>query len=212
MMVSGLIERVIADTRFPVRNGVFVAVVGPSGAGKDTLIAYARERLGERQGAEFVRRVITRTSDAASEDHDTLDEAAFIDAEADGAFAISWRAHGLCYGLPAAVDEAIAAGRVAVANVSRAAIPMLNARYANVVIAEITASPEILAERLSARGRESRDEVLARLSRSTPAVDAAGCDVVRIDNSTTREEAGDRLVAVIRRAVAFADVSSTVEP
>jgi ribose 1,5-bisphosphokinase len=210
MMVSALIERTLDDRRFPIRNGVFVAVVGPSGAGKDTLIAYAYEKLGVDAGADFVRRVITRPCDASSEDHDSLDEAAFAEAEAGGVFAVSWGAHGLFYGLPASVDETIEAGRVAVANVSRAVIPQLAGRYANVVVAEITASPEILAERLSARGRESREDVLARLTRTAARVDAVAANVVRIDNSATREEAGERLVSAIRRAVAFADLSDTV--
>ena len=68
-------ERELTLTGSPVRNGVFVAVVGPSGAGKDTLIAHVRERLGDGEHVEFARRVITRTSDGATEDHDTLADA-----------------------------------------------------------------------------------------------------------------------------------------
>ena len=85
----------MSSAGFPLRNGVFVAVVGPSGAGKDTLIAYARDRLAERRRVEFVRRVITRPSDRSSEDHDTLADAAFDEAESAGSFALSWSAHGL---------------------------------------------------------------------------------------------------------------------
>ena len=88
------------------RQGAFVAVVGPSGAGKDTLIGYAKARLAEkgRGRFHFVRRVITRAADGSTEDHDTLSPMAFERAEADGAFALSWEAHGLCYGLPAEID------------------------------------------------------------------------------------------------------------
>jgi ribose 1,5-bisphosphokinase len=180
--------------------GVFVAVVGPSGGGKDTMIRYARERLAEALAVEFVRRVITRPSDASSEDHDTTDGAAFDEAEKRGAFALSWSAHGLKYGLPASVDAAIAKGRVAVANLSRGELPALRARYSNVTIVEITARPEILAERLAARGRESSGEVLTRLTRAAPIDHEPG--LIRIDNSGAREEAGERFVAVIRKAIA----------
>ncbi|WP_164770233.1 phosphonate metabolism protein/1,5-bisphosphokinase (PRPP-forming) PhnN, partial [Mesorhizobium sp. M7A.F.Ca.US.003.02.1.1] len=141
MMVSALIERELSAETFPIRDGVFVAVVGPSGAGKDTVIGYARNHFADETRLEFVRRVITRPSDAASEDHDTLADAAFAEAEADGAFAISWEAHGLRYGIPADVDWSVANGRVAVANVSRAIIPSLRERYANLAVVEITASP-----------------------------------------------------------------------
>jgi ribose 1,5-bisphosphokinase len=205
MMVSALIEREQASSAFPVRNGVFIAVVGPSGAGKDTIMAYAREQFVGEDSVEFVRRVITRPSDGATEDHDTLTEAAFIEAEARGAFALSWEAHGLRYGIPASVDATITEGRVAIANASRGAIPALRARYENVAVVEITARPEILAERLSARGRESREEVLARLARAS-AVELSGAGVSTIDNSGEKEIAGERFVAIIRKAIAFADV------
>lgn len=207
-MVSALIERELDAAGQPMRGGVFVAVVGPSGAGKDTLIAYARERFAGDGAIEFVRRVITRPSDAASEDHDTLADAAFDEAENAGAFAVSWPAHGLRYGLPGSVDTAIARGHVAVANISRGAIALIKARYANVVVAEITAAPEILAQRLSARGRESRGEVLARLARSAELEAVPGA--VRIENSGHRQEAGERFVALLRKAIAFAGVAGTV--
>ena len=209
MMVSALIERELSAETFPVRHGVFVAVVGPSGAGKDTVIGYARMRFAGETRLEFVRRVITRPSDSASEDHDTLADAAFAEAEADGAFAICWDAHGLRYGLPADVDWAVADGHVAIANVSRAVIPALRQRYANLAVVEITAAPEILAERLAARGRESRGEVLARLARSAN-VTLSGPDVTSIDNSGAKDIAGERFAEVLRKAMAFSDLSDMI--
>ena len=140
MMVSALLERE-QGSALPIRNGAFVAVVGPSGAGKDTLIAHARAALADEPQVEFVRRVITRPSDGETEDHDTLADAEFLEAQAEGAFALAWEAHGLRYGLPASVDRAIENGHVAVANVSRGALPALRQRYANVAVVEITADP-----------------------------------------------------------------------
>jgi ribose 1,5-bisphosphokinase len=201
MMMSPSVERELPAMTFPIRDGVFVAVVGPSGAGKDTVIGYARALFAGNARLEFVRRVITRPSDAESEDHDTLADAAFVEAEADGAFAISWEAHGLRYGIPAEVDRSVGNGRVAVVNVSRAIIPALRDRYANLAVVEITASPEILAERLAMRGRESRGEVLARLARSAN-VALSGPGVVSIDNSGPREVAGERFADVLREALA----------
>jgi ribose 1,5-bisphosphokinase len=77
MMASALLEREQASA-LPIRNGAFVAVVGPSGAGKDTLIAHARSALAGEPQIDFVRRVITRPSDGQTEDHDTLADAEFI--------------------------------------------------------------------------------------------------------------------------------------
>lgn len=184
------------------RQGAFVAVVGPSGVGKDTLLAYARGRLGagERTPVHFVRRVITRPADGSTEDHDSLSPEAFERALASGAFALSWQAHGLRYGLPESVDRHIAAGHTVVANLSRAALDALRARYRHVQVVAIAASPETLARRLAARGRESSDEVSARLARaSAPARDLGGA-VVSIINDGQVEDAGDALVAAIRAA------------
>lgn len=208
-MVSASIERELSAETFPIRHGVFVAVVGPSGAGKDTVIGYAKALFAEETQLEFVRRVITRPCDVTSEDHDTLADAAFAEAEADGAFAISWEAHGLRYGLPADVDWSVSNGHVAVANVSRAIIPTLRERYANLAIVEITASPEVLAERLAMRGRESRGEVLARLARSA-SVTLSGPGVTSIDNSGPREVAGERFAELLRKAMAFSDMSGLI--
>jgi ribose 1,5-bisphosphokinase len=205
MMVSALIEGEQEHASRPIRNGVFIAVVGPSGAGKDMVIAYAREHLGDDDGVHFVRRVITRPCDASSEHHDTLDDASFAEAAAAGAFALTWQAHGLSYGIPADVDAAIAAGRIVVANGSRTALPVLRARYENVVVVQITARPEILADRLARRGRESRGEVLARLARGGD-IAISGPGVATIDNSGARENAGREFVALIRKAIAFSDI------
>lgn len=178
--------------------GVFVAVVGPSGAGKDTLLTYAREQLAGEARCAFVRRTITRPCDNTSEDHETLHETAFDEAEAAGAFALSWEAHGLKYGLPTSIDATVAAGGVAVANVSRAAIAAIRERYHAVVVVEVGANPDVLAARLARRGRESRAEILARLTRHVPgAVEGA----VALDNSGRPEIAGEQLVMLLREAM-----------
>jgi ribose 1,5-bisphosphokinase len=207
--IYALIENELASRPFPIRSGCFLAVVGPSGAGKDTLIGFARRELVAETGVHFVRRVITRPSDGGTEDHDTLAMDAFERAEADGAFALSWRAHGLGYGLPVGIDEHMANGMVVVANGSRAVIPALRERYVNVVPALVTAEPHILAERLAARGRETRDEVLARLSRQT-AQECVVSGAFEIANNGKPDEAGRALVGLIRRALASAAVSDAI--
>lgn len=209
MMNAAIIEREMANEGRPLGDGVFVAVVGPSGAGKDSLIAYARHRLAGEDAVEFVRRVVTRPSDGATEDHDSLSEEAFAAAEARGEFALSWRAHGLSYGLPAGVDHGIEGGHVMVANLSRAAIPALNGRYANVVIVEVVADPEILASRIAGRARESAGDIAARLARQA-ALDVGDATLVRLDNGGALEIAGERFVDLLRRALARAAIAGAV--
>ena len=56
---------------------MLVLVVGPSGAGKDTLIERAREALAGEARFRFVRREITRPEGAGGEDHIAVTPAAF---------------------------------------------------------------------------------------------------------------------------------------
>ncbi|WEX09568.1 phosphonate metabolism protein/1,5-bisphosphokinase (PRPP-forming) PhnN [Chelativorans sp. AA-79] len=209
-MFSATIERAQDEAPFPIRQGVFVAVVGPSGGGKDSVIGYARERLGRLEGdIVFARRVITRPMEPGSEEHDTLDEAAFEQEKAAGRFALSWHANGLSYGLPVSLDDAMRQGKVVVANGSRAVIPEIRARYAHVLPLVVTAPRAVLAERLSRRGRETREEVLARLARGT-ASELAVPDALVIDNSGPLEQAGERLLEALRKAAAWSDVCDMV--
>jgi ribose 1,5-bisphosphokinase len=178
-------------------QGVLIIVVGPSGAGKDSLIRYARAKLSADETVLFVRRAVTRAADAATEDHDSLTADEFSAAAAAGRFAVVWEAHGLRYGIPTSATAHIAAGGVAVANGSRAALPGILARFGTVTVVHITARPEVLASRLALRGREDAATIQARLARNPS--EAAGCDQwIEIDNSGELATAGDRLLAIIR--------------
>src|SRR5258708_14533565 len=122
----------------PIGPGRLVAVAGPSGAGKDTLLRFARNHLGGNPNIVFPHRVVTRQPSAA-EDHDALSEADFAAAVAAGGFAFWWYAHGLNYAVGAAVDDDIRAGKTVVCNVSRAATAQLRCRYAGARVLLVTA-------------------------------------------------------------------------
>jgi ribose 1,5-bisphosphokinase len=177
-------------------RGVFIAVVGASGVGKDSLIGHARARLEGSGRLAFVRRVVTRDADGGSEDHDSMDAAAFARAEDAGAFAMSWSAHGLRYGLPVALEEDLAAGRAVVANLSRAVIPALLARYPEALVVEVVADRDVLEQRLAARGRETAESIGRRLDRTVG--DTLPSSTVRIDNSGVLEVAVDQFVALLQ--------------
>jgi ribose 1,5-bisphosphokinase len=164
--------------------GTLFLVVGPSGAGKDTLIDGTRRALANDPGFVFPRRVITRPSDVGGEAHDATRTDEFRLAQQRGAFALSWDAHGLRYGIPRAIDEHLAASQHVVVNVSRAVIPAARMRYQPLAIIEVWAPTSVLAARLAARGRESVEEIARRLDRSS-AVAIEGPDVRRVENSGT---------------------------
>jgi ribose 1,5-bisphosphokinase len=176
--------------------GVFVAIVGPSGAGKDSVIRGLSERMTAHDGVVIARRVVTRPADAY-EDHDTLDEAAFADAEKAGRFALSWSAHGLRYGVPVAIDGAIDEGKTVVCNVSRMAVAAVRRRYARSRVVLVTARPEILAARLAARGREGTEDRRERLERAGASEAAVEPDVV-LDNNELLNTTVEHLLEQIR--------------
>lgn len=78
-------------------RGRLIYLIGPSGAGKDSLLDAARESLAGR-GVRIARRVITRSAEAVGEAAHSVSPQEFERLEAQGAFALSWRANGLAYG------------------------------------------------------------------------------------------------------------------
>jgi ribose 1,5-bisphosphokinase len=175
--------------------GRLVLVVGPSGAGKDTLIDVVRAACRDEAGIVFPRRIITRPSSSA-EDHDTISDAAFDEAATGGAFALWWGAHGLKYGIPAALDDDIRAGHTIVCNVSRTVIGTARTRYANVAVVLVTAPHDILAARLRARGRGSDGSVTDRVQRSVSTNSELNADVI-IENIGAVEPAAGTLLRVV---------------
>jgi ribose 1,5-bisphosphokinase len=170
-----------AHLRDDFEYGFFVAIAGPSGAGKDTLIRGVQERLVNDQRFVFARRIITRQGDC-SEDHHTVTQEEFVRLSAGNALLLSWEANGLCYGLPAELGTELAKGRMIIANVSRTVLPEVRQRFRNHLVVHVTAAPEVLALRLRARGREGVAAQQARLARAMIQDATVKADVT-IDNA-----------------------------
>lgn len=179
--------------------GTLVLVVGPSGAGKDTLLAAAKTALAGDARFVFPRRAVTRRAHADVEDHDSVEPDEFQRQQQRGAYALDWAAHGLSYGIPASIDAALVAGRTVVANVSRRVIERAIEKYRTVVVIVVTAAPEVRALRLKARGREADAEVAGRLSRPAPSP-PAGATVVEIDNSGRLDDGIAAFVTALRNS------------
>jgi ribose 1,5-bisphosphokinase len=175
--------------------GRFIVVVGPSGAGKDTLLGLARAACADDGNVVFPRRVVTREA-SASEDNVQVTLDAFRQARARGDFALHWEAHGHCYALPRAIDDDIRAGRTVVANLSRTVVDAIRRCYADVTVVLITAPPEMLSQRLAARARSSDGQIESRLSRVVD--DVATAPDVTITNVGSVEGHARELVEIIK--------------
>lgn len=174
---------------------MLVLVVGPSGAGKDTLINAAKLALAGDARFVFPRRVVTRPAMAELEDHDSVTPEQFALHEANGDYALTWEAHGLKYGLPASIRNDIAMGRVVVMNGSRAMVPIARETLPGTVVVLVGASPQVRAQRLARRGRETAAQISARLARE---VDVDIPNAILVDNSGELEQGKARFLAGLR--------------
>ena len=144
-------------------TGRFIAVVGPSGVGKDSFMA---AMAATTPRISLVRRVITRASDSGGEDFHSVSVAVFKDKKEAGDFALWWPAHGLYYGIPKDVDTALAQGKDVMANLSRGVLVQAEARFENMRVIALSADRQVLRQRLLDRGREDAAEVSRRLERA----------------------------------------------
>jgi len=179
--------------------GTLFFIIGPSGSGKDTLIEGARAALAAGGRYVFARRVITRKAGSPGEDHEGVTEESFAGLEQAGHFLIHWQAHGLRYGLLSALAGDLKSGRHVIANGSRAVVADLAARVARLVVVEVTAPKEILAERLQRRGRETAEDIRRRLDRQVPPL-PPGIEVVQVSNDGLPEIGIERFLAALDRA------------
>lgn len=180
-------------------QGIFFFVVGPSGAGKDSLIEGARAHLGETGRYVFARRTITRPTGAPGEDHNGVTEDQFRSSVSAGEFLITWEAHGLSYGLSTDLLTALSNGRNVIANGSRKMIRELAGLVPRLVVVEVTASVDVLAARILARGRETALQARARVMRQVEPL-PVDIETLRVNNDGTVEQGITRFMHALANA------------
>ncbi|WP_161866382.1 phosphonate metabolism protein/1,5-bisphosphokinase (PRPP-forming) PhnN [Pseudomonas yangonensis] len=146
-------------------QGRLIYLMGPSGSGKDSLLQAARAPL-EAHGCRFARRVITRSAESVGEDALGVSPAEFERLEGEGAFALSWHANGLAYGIPREIDDWLSAGQDVLINGSRGHLEAARQRYPDLLAILLHVDEAVLRQRLLARGRETPEQIEQRLARS----------------------------------------------
>jgi len=194
------------------REGTLFLVVGPSGAGKDSLMDGLRARL-DPDHFVFAKRVITRPADSGGEAHEACTSEVFEQREAAGDFLISWRAHGLAYGLSQGLQHALESGRHVIANGSRGVVATLASRVRHLAVVEVSAPIPVLAARLAGRGRETVEEVTRRLERAGVRHDYPGTvRVLPILNDSRLDIGIARLAAAISDLLGEQSCAATPAP
>lgn len=173
-------------------RGVVIAVVGPSGVGKDSVMSALVRTV---PGLQLVERVITRDADAGGEVFAPVTEAEFLRREAEGAFVLSWGAHGLRYGIPVAIQDQRVGLRGVVVNLSRTVLLQAQDLFPDLIVVSLTADADVLAKRLSNRGREDASDRARRLGRASNPLPDGLRRVIRVDNSGTLEDTVSLIVS-----------------
>ena len=177
-----------------------ILVVGPSGAGKDTLLRAARKQFVNKPTLGFARRYITRPPDV-NEDNYYVDESGFELLEKSSFFLSSWRAHGNCYGIPHRELGDEYGRQTTITSISRAAIADFNNHCLNPITILVTARPEVLEQRLTQRGRESAEAIRTRLRRSQEQLQTH--DYITFDNSAELHQSTQKFLSLVEQLHSF---------
>ena len=179
-------------------EGTLFYVIGPSGSGKDSLMNYARQQIDGNGAVLFAHRYITRPVDAGGENHVELSVAEFVKRRELGLFALDWQSHQNFYGIGSEIVQWMSAGANVVVNGSREYLPTASERFPAMRVVLIEVSPDVLRQRLTDRGRETPEEINARIERNLQIPPVGHPHLIVLNNDAPLAESGARLVALLK--------------
>jgi ribose 1,5-bisphosphokinase len=171
-------------------------IIGASGAGKDTLMNYARTNLHPSEKVIFSHRYITRPPFFGNENHVYLTPEEFKLRINTGCFALHWESHGQFYGIGCEINAWMERGFNVIVNGSRQYLPVARQLYPEMAVILIDASADVISQRLASRGREDAAAIEKRIARTAEiTTDLKNC--IKIQNDGEVEEAGNELINII---------------
>lgn len=207
-------------------NARLVYVVGPSGAGKDSLLQWLLQNppmsargsgLGPAAHLHLARRTVTRSSAALAvmgDQPDALEEVVseddFAALVAADALAMHWQANGLSYGVRHTQLAPLATSDWVLMSGSRAHLPQAMRQFPGLCAVHVLANPAVLRGRLLARARESIEAIDARLQRAMAYQPPLGALCIHNDHSL--QAAGEQLWAHLFSADFARSASPAADP
>jgi ribose 1,5-bisphosphokinase len=177
-------------------NTRLIYVMGPSGAGKDSVLDWLRAHLPANMPVHWARRTITRPASAGGEAHEATDAEGFELLRRQNAFALAWPANGLHYGIRHTELALLQQGHWVLVNGSRGHLAHALQSHPGLQVVHITADRATLVQRLTQRQRESPEEIEQRVARASAFVVPPGA--IEILNTGTLDQAGQALLLALQ--------------
>lgn len=177
-----------------VNSARLIYTVGPSGAGKDSLLAWLRLNMPAHFNLHFAQRCITRAVQADGELHESVDVETFRLLRESNAFVLHWSANGMLYGVRREELLPLQRDQWVIVNGSRAYLAEAQSKFPDLHVLHISASKETLRQRLQARGRETPDAIESRIERAAGVSLPPRTSCIDIYNDGHLDEAGYRLI------------------
>jgi ribose 1,5-bisphosphokinase len=182
-------------------NTRLIYVMGPSGAGKDSVLDWLRAHLPANMPVHWARRTITRPTTAGGEAHEAIDLPDFVDLQNQGQFALAWQANGLHYGVRHSELALLQQGHWVLVNGSRGHLAQALQSHPGLQVVHITADPATLVQRLTQRQRETPEEIQQRVARASAFVVPPGA--IEVLNNGTLDQAGLALLLALQQLASW---------
>ena len=182
-------------------RGQLFYLMGASGAGKDSLIRYARLHLSKPESVKFAKRYITRPPNATGDrNHHAIEPAEFDRLLRKGHFAMHWMRHGCRYGISKEIDTWLDEGKGVVINGSRQYYPQARKNYPGLHAILVQANHGLLRERLLRRRRDTPANIEERMQWAKDLIHIENQDetFTTIDNNGPLEIAGEKFLALLQ--------------
>ena len=182
-------------------NTRLIYVMGPSGAGKDSVLDWLRAHLPADMPVHWARRTVTRPASAGGEAHEAIDTPNFVEQQNQGQFALAWQANGLHYGVRRTELAPLQQGHWVLVNGSRGHLPQAMQSHPGLHVVHITADPATLVHRLTQRQRETPEEIQQRVARARAFVVPPGA--IEVLNNGTLDQAGLALLLALQQLASW---------
>ena len=182
-------------------NTRLIYVMGPSGAGKDSVLDWLRAHLPAHMPVHWAQRTITRPASAGGEAHEAIDTPHFLDLQSQGQLALAWQANGLHYGVRHTELAPLQQGHWVLVNGSRGHLPQALQSHPGLQVVHITADPATLVQRLTQRQRETPEQIQQRVARASAFVVPQGA--IEILNNRSLDAAGQQLLLALQQLASW---------